>query len=612
MMENVLKQYFGYSAFRPKQREIIQHLLDGKDALVLMPTGGGKSMCYQLPALMMNGVTVVVSPLLSLMKDQVESLQANGIAARAINSAVSETENMLVRRECAQGMIKLLYVSPERLLVELPFLQENVEISLFAIDEAHCISAWGHDFRPEYAQLGILRETFPNVPIVALTATADKVTRTDILEQLHIPNARMFVSSFDRPNLNLDVKRGMNTKERNQAILQFMLRHQHDCGIIYCMSRKTTESVAAYLRSHQFTTAVYHAGLTVEEREKAQNDFVCDRVQIVCATIAFGMGINKSNVRFVIHYNLPKSIENFYQEIGRAGRDGLRSDTLLFYNVSDIIQLNRFALDSGQREINMERLRRMQEYAESNVCRRRILLNYFGQPYLCECGHCDVCQHPPQRFDGTILIQKALSAIVRGNSELTLRMVVDVLCGSYSAEVRQKNLHAIKTFGVGRDVPRRDWNDYLLQMLQMGFVEIQYDRYNYLRITDAGLDVLYGRQAATLAIPQREEEPHPRRRKTAKELQRKLDLALPETDSAQIMDEALFGDLRDLRKRLAQEQNLPPYIVFSDNVLRTLSARKPCNLDEFGETPGIGDYKCKKYGAVFLEVNVLCVGNAEF
>lgn len=602
MMENVLKQYFGYSAFRPKQREIIQHLLDGKDALVLMPTGGGKSMCYQLPALMMNGVTVVVSPLLSLMKDQVESLQANGIAARAINSAVSETENMLVRRECAQGMIKLLYVSPERLLVELPFLQENIEISLFAIDEAHCISAWGHDFRPEYAQLGILRETFPNVPIVALTATADKVTRTDILEQLHIPNARMFVSSFDRPNLNLDVKRGMNTKERNQAILQFMLRHQHDCGIIYCMSRKTTESVAAYLRSHQFTTAVYHAGLTVEEREKAQNDFVCDRVQIVCATIAFGMGINKSNVRFVIHYNLPKSIENFYQEIGRAGRDGLRSDTLLFYNVSDIIQLNRFALDSGQREINMERLRRMQEYAESNVCRRRILLNYFGQPYLCECGHCDVCQHPPQRFDGTILIQKALSAIVRGNSELTLRMVVDVLCGSYSAEVRQKNLHAIKTFGVGRDVPRRDWNDYLLQMLQMGFVEIQYDRYNYLRITDAGLDVLYGRQAVTLAIPQREEEPHPRRRKTAKELQRKLDLALPETDSAQIMDEALFGDLRDLRKRLAQEQNLPPYIVFSDNVLRTLSARKPCNLDEFGETPGIGDYKCKKYGAVFLEV----------
>ena len=602
MMENVLKQYFGYSAFRPKQREIIQHLLDGKDALVLMPTGGGKSMCYQLPALMMNGVTVVVSPLLSLMKDQVESLQANGIAARAINSAVSETENMLVRRECAQGMIKLLYVSPERLLVEFPFLQENVEISLFAIDEAHCISAWGHDFRPEYAQLGILRETFPNVPIVALTATADKVTRTDILEQLHIPNARMFVSSFDRPNLNLDVKRGMNTKERNQAILQFMLRHQHDCGIIYCMSRKTTESVAAYLRSHQFTTAVYHAGLTVEEREKAQNDFVCDRVQIVCATIAFGMGINKSNVRFVIHYNLPKSIENFYQEIGRAGRDGLRSDTLLFYNVSDIIQLNRFALDSGQREINMERLRRMQEYAESNVCRRRILLNYFGQPYLCECGHCDVCQHPPQRFDGTILIQKALSAIVRGNSELTLRMVVDVLCGSYSAEVRQKNLHAIKTFGVGRDVPRRDWNDYLLQMLQMGFVEIQYDRYNYLRITDAGLDVLYGRQAATLAIPQREEEPHPRRRKTAKELQRKLDLALSETDSAQIMDEALFGDLRDLRKRLAQEQNLPPYIVFSDNVLRTLSARKPCNLDEFGETPGIGDYKCKKYGAVFLEV----------
>ena len=360
--------------------------------------------------------------------------------------------------------------------------------------------------------------------------------------------------------------------------------------------------MAAYLRSHQFTAAVYHAGLSVEEREKAQEDFVCDRVQIVCATIAFGMGINKSNVRFVIHYNLPKSIENFYQEIGRAGRDGLPSDTLLFYNVSDIIQLNKFAQESGQREINMERLRRMQEYAEANVCRRRILLNYFGQPYLCECGHCDVCQHPPQRFDGTIMVQKALSAIVRGNSELTLRMVVDVLCGNYSAEVRQKNLHAIKTFGVGRDVPHRDWNDYILQMLQMGYVEIQYDRYNYLRVTDAGMDVLYGRQPASLAVPHREDEPRPRRKKTAKELQRKLELTVPGAEAEQMMDEALFGALRDLRKQLAQEQNLPPYIVFSDNVLRALSTRKPGSLDEFGETPGIGEYKCRKYGAVFLEI----------
>ena len=602
MIENLLKQYFGYSAFRPKQREIIQHLLDGKDALVLMPTGGGKSMCYQLPALVMKVVTIVVSPLLSLMKDQVESLLANGIEARAINSAASETENMLVRRECAQGQVKLLYISPERLLTELPFLQESVDVSMFAVDEAHCISGWGHDFRPEYTQLGVLKEMFPGVPIVALTATADKVTRTDILEQLNIPEARMFVSSFDRPNLNLDVRRGMNSKERNQAFLQFMLRHQNDCGIIYCLSRKTTESVAAYLRSHQFTAAVYHAGLSVEEREKAQEDFVCDRVQIVCATIAFGMGINKSNVRFVIHYNLPKSIENFYQEIGRAGRDGLPSDTLLFYNVSDIIQLNKFAQESGQREINMERLRRMQEYAEANVCRRRILLNYFGQPYLCDCGHCDVCQHPPQRFDGTILVQKALSAIVRGNSELTLRMVVDVLCGNYSAEVRQKDLHTIKTFGVGRDVPHRDWNDYLLQMLQMGYVEIQYDRYNYLRVTDAGMDVLYGRQPASLAVPHREDEPRPHRKKTAKELQRKLELTVSGAETEQMMDEALFGALRDLRKQLAQEQNLPPYIVFSDNVLRALSTRKPGSLDEFGETPGIGEYKCRKYGAVFLEI----------
>lgn len=601
MMEKTLKRYFGYDTFRPLQREIIGHLLGGGDAMVLMPTGGGKSICYQLPALMLEGLTVVISPLLSLMKDQVEQLQSNGIPARAINSSATEAEHQLVRRECVEGLVKILYMSPERLLAELPFLHDAVEVSLFAIDEAHCISGWGHDFRPEYTQLGILRDGFPGVPIVALTATADKVTRTDILRQLHIPDARVFISSFDRPNLSLDVRRGLNTKERNHAILQFMLRHPNDCGIIYCLSKKTTESVAAYLAGHGYTTAVYHAGRTMEERERAQADFICDRVQIVCATIAFGMGINKSNVRFVIHYNLPKSIENFYQEIGRAGRDGLPSDTLLFYNVADIIQLNHFAQESGQREINLERLRRMQEYAEASVCRRRILLNYFGEPNLADCHNCDVCRQPPQRFDGTVLVQKALSAIVRGESRLTMRMVVDVLCGIFSADVKSKGLHTIKTFGVGRDVPLRDWNDYLLQMLQMGYVEILYEQHNHLHVTDAGLEVLYGRATATLAVPQREEAPKPRRGKAPKAaLSAKLPFPVEEKPATP--DKDLFNALRELRMTLARKQNLPPYIIFSDKVLTALATSKPRTIDDFARTPGIGDYKCKKYGEIFLKI----------
>lgn len=599
-----LKRYFGYESFRPQQREIIQYILDGGNALVLMPTGGGKSLCYQIPALMLPGLTVVVSPLISLMKDQVEALVANGIAARSLNSAATEVENAIIRRECMEGKIKLLYISPERLMLELPILSDHTRISLFAIDEAHCISGWGHDFRPEYSRLGILHEQLPHVPIVALTATADKITRTDILEQLQIPDAKVFISSFDRPNLSLDVRRGLDARQKRQTILEFMSHHLNDCGIIYCMSQKNAEMMATYLCEHHITAVAYHAGLNTEERNKAQEDFINDRVQVVCATIAFGMGINKSNVRFVIHYNLPKSIENFYQEIGRAGRDGLPSDTLLFYSVADIIQLTHFAQESGQREINIERLNRMREYAEADICRRRILLNYFGEESGHDCGNCDVCKNPPQQFDGTVLVQKALSAISRTGEEVTMRTTVDILCGIYSPEVKTHGYANLKTYGVGRDVPLRDWNDYLLQMLQLGYVEIKYDEHNHLRITDLGNEVLFGHQKAILVVI-RKEEKVPRRKMKKGELQQELQqqLNLQVTfEPVPLEDPTLFERLRRLRLELAERQGFPPYIILSDKVLHEIATVRPTTVEEFGNVSGIGDYKKQKYGQTFVNV----------
>ena len=598
-MLQTLKTYFGYDSFRPLQEEIIRHILDGNDALVLMPTGGGKSICYQLPALLREGTAVVVSPLISLMKDQVEALCANGISAGALNSSNDETENAALRRACMEGRLKLLYISPEKLLTEANYLLRDMHISLFAIDEAHCISQWGHDFRPEYAQMGILHQQFPHVPIIALTATADKITREDIIRQLHLNHPRTFISSFDRPNLSLTVKRGYQQKEKSKTILDFIARHPGESGIIYCMSRSKTESVAQMLQKQGIRTAVYHAGLSPSLRDEAQDDFINDRVQVVCATIAFGMGIDKSNVRWVIHYNLPKSIESFYQEIGRAGRDGLPSDTLLFYSLADLILLTKFATESGQQNINLEKLQRMQQYAESDICRRRILLSYFGEIADHDCGNCDVCKNPPERFDGTVIVQKALSAIVRTDQQIGTGVLVDILRGNMSPEVVGKGYQQLKTFAAGRDVPARDWHDYLLQMLQLGYFEIAYNENNHLKITSAGSDVLFGRATARLVVIRREEtnETKRGRKRKATVPAQELPLGLPNTEN-----EALFEALRKLRKRLADEEALPAYIVLSDKVLHLLSTSRPTNLEEFGNISGIGEYKKKKYGKEFINL----------
>ena len=598
-MLQTLKTYFGYDSFRPLQEEIIRHILDGNDALVLMPTGGGKSICYQLPALLREGTAVVVSPLISLMKDQVEALCANGISAGALNSSNDETENAALRRACMEGRLKLLYISPEKLLAEANYLLRDMHISLFAIDEAHCISQWGHDFRPEYAQMGILHQQFPHVPIIALTATADKITREDIIGQLHLNHPRTFISSFDRPNLSLTVKRGYQQKEKSKTILDFIARHPGESGIIYCMSRSKTESVAQMLQKQGIRTAVYHAGLSPSLRDEAQDDFINDRVQVVCATIAFGMGIDKSNVRWVIHYNLPKSIESFYQEIGRAGRDGLPSDTLLFYSLADLILLTKFATESGQQNINLEKLQRMQQYAESDICRRRILLSYFGEIADHDCGNCDVCKNPPERFDGTVIVQKALSAIVRTDQQIGTGVLVDILRGNMSPEVVGKGYQQLKTFAAGRDVPARDWHDYLLQMLQLGYFEIAYNENNHLKITSAGSDVLFGRATARLVVIRREEtnETKRGRKRKATVPAQELPLGLPNTEN-----EALFEALRKLRKRLADEEALPAYIVLSDKVLHLLSTSRPTSLEEFGNISGIGEHKKKKYGKEFINL----------
>ncbi|MDR0429325.1 MAG: DNA helicase RecQ [Tannerellaceae bacterium] len=597
----LLKKIFGYDSFRPLQAEIIQRIIEKKDSLVLMPTGGGKSICFQLPAVYMEGTAIVISPLIALMKDQVEGLIANGIPAEALNSMMPEEKKQRIKQHCIQGKIKLLYISPEGLISELDWLLPRMEISLIAIDEAHCISHWGHDFRPEYTQLSVLKERFPNIPIVALTATADKITRTDIAKQLKLHEPQLFISSFDRPNLSLTVHRGFDKKEKITAIVNFIRKHKEQSGIIYCMKRADTEMLADTLSTYNIKAIAYHAGLSPDKREEAQNKFINDQIEVVCATIAFGMGIDKSNVRWVIHYNMPGSIENYYQEIGRAGRDGLPSDTLLFYSLGDLVLLRRFAEESGQSDINLEKLNRMQRYCEADICRRRILLNYFGEEAGQDCGNCDVCRNPPQRFNGSILVQKALSAVVRTGERVGMQMLIDILRASGRAEVLQQEYHKLKTYGAGRDLPYKAWKEYLYQMLQLGYLEIDYANAQTLKVTPLGQKVLYGNSTALLTTWHETEitkrTPKEKKEKDKRPADKTHPIRLIESGS---IDEKLMDSLRQLRKQISQQEGMPAYIIFSDAALKDMVYKKPLTLEAFGDIRGVGDVKREKYGKVFV------------
>lgn len=585
----VLKRYFGYDSFRPMQEEVIRHILGRKDALVLMPTGGGKSLCFQIPALMMEGTAVVISPLISLMKDQVDMLRSNGIEAAALNSSLDSRGHMEVRSQCRNGRLKLLYLSPERLQADLEWIRTHMKVSLFVVDEAHCISAWGHDFRPEYTQLGNLHELFPGVPVAAFTATADKVTREDIVVQLHMQEARLFVGSFDRPNLSLSVVAGCSAKDKQKMILDIIHRHDGESGIIYCMTRKTTEELSSALKLKGVPCACYHAGMDAEQRRMVQNDFRCDRIQVVCATVAFGMGIDKQDVRFVVHYNLPGSIENYYQEIGRGGRDGMPCETVLFYNLQDLVMRRRFAEESAQQELNRQKLGQMQDYAEANVCRRRILLNYFGERSETDCRNCDVCENPPARFDGSELVQKMLSVLVRTGESVGSTAAIDILTRVSSQLIKRKGFDKIKTFGAGAEISREDWKSYLMQMIHLGYVEVDVLHFRRLKVTTLGEDVLYGRKKAELSVIDRRDFKVPRKKPT---------MEIPYDDE----DRSLFEALRALRLTLAREEKMPAYIILSDKCLHSLASRRPSTLAEFGECYGIGEAKTQKYGAKFLEI----------
>ncbi|ASU32507.1 DNA helicase RecQ [Mucilaginibacter xinganensis] len=578
-----LQKYFGYSAFRHRQEEIIQHILDKKDVLTLMPTGGGKSLCYQLPAVLLNGLTIVISPLIALMKDQVDALNVNGIPAAFINSSQSTQEQIDISTRLKNNQLKLLYLAPERLFGKesklMDFLK-TLPVALIAIDEAHCISHWGHDFRPEYLMLAGLKTEFPKVPVIALTATADKLTKKDILEKLNLKNPEVFISSFNRENITYRV-----TPKRNSfnQLLAFLNDRRDESGIIYCLSRKSTESLAADLKEEGFLADAYHAGLPNEVKARTQEAFLRDDVRIIVATIAFGMGINKSNVRYVVHMDLPKNIEGYYQETGRAGRDGLPSDALLLFSPGDAVKLKQFAMvedNPDQSRIMLKKLDDMVTYCQLHACRRQFLLKYFDEDFPPNCGSCDFCLTEFIRFDATLIAQKALSAVVRLKERFGAAYVVDFLRGSKNQNIREEHKQ-LKTYGIGADISKPDWQRYLRELTAMGYLQVTDDMYPVLKLTQKSEAVLKGLEKVELVATETVEEQHP-----ATE-------ALP-------FEAVLITELKAIRRDIALHENVPPYVILSDASLQEMATYLPQSLDELRLISGFGDIKLARYGREFL------------
>lgn len=577
----ILKQYFGFDQFRGRQAEVIAATLAKKDALVLMPTGGGKSICFQVPALMQPGFTVVISPLIALMKDQVDALVANGIAAAALHSALESGQESKVYEAIAQDRLKLLYLSPEKALSLDPVWWQHQKISLLAIDEAHCVSNWGHDFRPEYTQLAQLRQQMRGVPVMALTATADKTTRVDIIQQLGMQDPEEFVDSFNRSNLWLEVAPGIKPTARKLEILDYAKENPDSAGIIYCGSRKNATEVAEFLSQNGIAAGTYHAGMSPENRNEVQNQFLNDQLQVVCATIAFGMGIDKSNVRFVMHYNMPKNLESYYQEIGRAGRDGLPAFTRLYYHYGDLVMLSKFAQESAFPEVGLSKLNQMQAFAEAQICRRIILLNYFSEPLSGPCGHCDVCKNPPQKLDGTQLAQMALSAIVRADQQARLPQVIQILRGNQVADIREKGWDRLKTFGVGRHISEWLWNRYLMQMQQLGLIEIAYQEGFAIKVTNVGWEVLRNQRSVDFyepKVPQKED---------------KIDAVAQKGTTEK--SQTLRTLIKQKRSELAQAQGVPAYVIFNDKTLEDLLDKLPITFDDWLTVEGISAYRAENY-----------------
>ena len=629
----LLRDVFGFADYRPDQEEIVDHLVAGGDAFVLMPTGGGKSLCYQLPALVRPGTGIVVSPLISLMKDQVDALRAAGVSAAAYNSSLEAGEARATLRALHAGELDLLYVAPETLMTG-SFLERlrslagleagegldrelhpdgpgQTGVALFAIDEAHCVSQWGHDFRPEYVQLGQLRGHFPGVPIIACTATADPETRDDVRARLGLSDAAVYITGFDRPNIRYTV---VDKREPLHQLQKFLTAHDGEAGIVYCLSRKRTEEVAGKLRQHGVQAAAYHAGLPPEERRRVQDAFAADDVLVVVATVAFGMGIDKSNVRFVVHYDLPKTVESYYQETGRSGRDGLPAEALLLFGLGDAAVV-RSLIEGGGRgtwngddeherdpervRIETHKLNAMVGYADGLTCRREALLGYFGEPYPAPCGNCDICLEPPETFDATEQARMALSCVYRlwesDDFGWGIGHVIDVLRGAETEKVLSRGHERLSTFGIGAELSRDHWQSLLRQLIHRGYLIQDIARYSALRLTEAARPLLRGEETLILAKP-RTRVPSVKQRRVTARGARAAELAGLD------VDDELFERLRALRKRLADEQHVPAYVVFSDAALAEMAARKPHTLDELLAVNGVGQTKLQRYGEEFLAV----------